>query len=187
MADPLLATVDDLGLLVGEDLASADPKAQLLLRTASAIVRGSKPGTGQYLSTVVDDLVYIEAIASATGFLSEFPIREVTLVERQTPDGWVALDATSYDIDRRTGRIRLHRWPSHYSAEWRVTYTHGFDDIPDGISGAVLGLASRAWEIPIGVDNERIGQRSIKYLMLDSGFLPHEANSLAEYRRPEVR
>lgn len=192
MADaPLLATVEDLGILVGEDLAPTDPKAILLLRTASAIVRGRKsPGTGQYISHIQDDVVQLDAIGGTTAFLPEFPVVEVTLVERATSTGWTTLAGTGYALDRRTGRILLREgasWHDWRPQELQVTYTHGFDETPDAISGAVLGLASRAWEIPIGVDNERIGQRSIKYLMLDSGFLPLEESALAEYRRPEVR
>jgi hypothetical protein len=183
MADPLLASVDELGILVGETISDEDPKALLLLRTASAIVRSPR-GCGQFITRVVDDVIKRTPIGGHTVFLPQLPIESVSLVQRPSGDGWATVTVSSYEVDEETGRIQLrhHSWP--YSTRWQITYTHGYAEIPDAITGAVLGLAARAWETPIGVDNERIGQRSIKYLMLENGFLPEEEAALAQFKYP---
>lgn len=183
MPDALLGTVADLAALVDETIAPDDAKALLLLRSASEVVRSQQVGTGQYISRVTDDVVRVTPRTSTTAFLSEFPIDSVSLLERRTYDGWVELEATAYSVNEETGRITLRSTPTTFAELWRITYTHGYAETPPGIAGVTAALAARYWETPIGVDNERIGQRSIKYLMLDSGFLPEEESVLQEYRR----
>lgn len=186
MADPLLATVADLGSLVDETLAVDNAKANLYLRIASGVVRGL---CRQYLSFIADDVVTLKVIDGSTVFLKEHPVTLLTLVERKEKDGtFTTLAATDYELDEDTGRIQLVKIPwFDWATRWRVTYSHGYTEVPEPVSNATLGLASRAWETPIGVDNERIGQRSIKYQMLQSGLDPLEELQLVEYIRPEVR
>lgn len=183
MPDALLADTATLALLVDETINPEDPKALLLLRSASSVVRSPEHGTGQYLSRVDDDEVRVVPRTASVAFLSEFPIVDVSKVEVKFADGWTELDTGSYSVNEETGRITLRTTPWHPAELWRVTYTHGFDEIPDDIAAVTAALAARYWETPIGVDNERIGQRSIKYLMLSSGFLPDEESIIAGYRR----
>jgi hypothetical protein len=178
-AAPLLATVQQLAATVDEQLADQDPKAVLYLSTASGIVRDE---VRQYLSKKVNDVVRLRPINGHSAYLPELPITEFTKLEVLRGGAWSDVDPTHYDLDEELGRIEClgyHLWPATGRA-LRATYSHGYEaaEIPDSIVGAVLGLAARQWEIPIGVDNERVGQRSIKYLMLDSGFLPLEQLAL---------
>lgn len=175
-AAPLLASVEQLGILVDEEIAADDPKATLLLQVASGIVRER---VNRYISRVVDDLEQLDPINGFKAFVHELPLESVSLVEI-CRDGstWAAVDASRYRVNQKTGSITAGfgsymGWPSD-AGSWRVTYTHGWAEIPDAISGAVLGLVSRQWEVPIGVENERVGQRSIKYLMLNDGFSAEE-------------
>ena len=185
MPDALLATVSDLGLLVDEELADNDPKAILYLRIASGIVRSH---TNQYLSAKSGDTILLSTIDGAAVFLPEFPIIALTSISRRELDGtFTAFASTDFDLDENTGRIQLRRWPAFSSPIWRAVYSHGFADLPEPITNAVLGLASRAWVTPIGVENERVLQRSIKYTMVESGFSGEEEAGLEPYVVPEIR
>ena len=178
MPDPLLATVADLGVLVGETLASNDPKALLYLRSASDIAREY---CGQFLSLVEDDVEKVRVVG-CYGFVKELPIVEVTKIER--PDGvaWIDLSLDDLDVDDETGRLELTTSPT--ATRWRVTYSHGYATMPQGIATAVLSMAAGVWDVPFGVDNERIGQRSIKYVIHDRGLAAEAQLVLANYRYP---
>lgn len=179
-----LAKIAELGLLVDEDIGEENARADLFLRLASGIVRDYLE---QQVSLVEDDVVELDP-GDVVAFLPQFPIVEVSLVEI-TYDGttWTTIDPAQYRVNKHTGSItNVGHWAGWATgpSSWRVTYTHGWaaDAIPDTIVNAVLGLASRSWELPIGVENERVGQRSIKYLMLDAGFLPTELIALDKYK-----
>jgi hypothetical protein len=179
---PLLATLPDLGSMVGETIADADPTATLFLRLASGIVRDD---LRQVLSPVADDVVKLSPINGFKTFLPELPITDFTQLETLEHGVWSVIDPTRYIVDDETGSItaawgQIGQFPAQ-ARSWRATYSHGFAEIPDAIQNAVLGLASRAWETPIGVENERVGARSIKYLMLDGGYTPAEQLGLNRY------
>lgn len=181
---PALASVSDLSAYLQAEpaLATDDPTALLMLRLASGKVRDH---CRQVLSYVADDQVYLTPSEKRVAFLPELPIvGRPTAVEVLDKDGvtWVAM--TSWTLDLDTGELAdtSGHWP--YCAplgpsSWRVTYSHGYQSIPDGIQGVVLDVAARSINTPAGVDLERVGLRQTKYST--AGFSQENEDALATY------
>jgi hypothetical protein len=156
-----LADVSELAAFLQQAIADDDASAALYLNLASGRVRDY---VGQTISQVADDVVYLDPVGPLVVFLPELPITEVSLVEALVDGAWTTMDPATYSVSLKTGAVAATDglWPSAPSS-WRVTYTHGFEVIPDGVKGVVLALAGDGYSTPVGVDNERIGQRSVKY------------------------
>lgn len=183
-ADESLASVPDLAAFLQEDIAVDDPTALLYLRLASGQVRDY---LGQHLTKVTDDSVELDPYDALVAFLPELPITSVSLVETLADGVWTPRDPSEYTLSKRTGRIRATSgcWPLT-DGSWRVTYTHGLDTIPDGILSVVLAVAGDGYSTPVGVDNERIGQRSIKYTARAREFSDVEIAALDSHRLGRV-
>ncbi|MFJ4166292.1 hypothetical protein ACIPY5_12110 [Microbacterium sp. NPDC089698] len=179
-ADEPLATVGDLAAFLQEQIPPDDPSALLYLRLASGQVRDY---LGQHLTKVDDDAVELDPYESRVVFLPELPIVSVSQVETLSDGVWTVRDPAEYTVSKRTGRIRVLTggWPCS-DGSWRVTYTHGLDVIPDGIVSVVLSVAGDGYSTPVGVDNERIGQRSIKYTARAREFSDVELAALDSHR-----
>lgn len=182
MAD--LATVDDLAAFVQSTLDPADPSPALYLSIASGMVRDYLQ---QDITQTVDDVVYCDPISGAYVELEQLPVASVSLLETTT-DGltWTAADPATYTVSRRLGMIAAKpgcgvQWPSDPES-WRVTYTHGYETVPDTIKAVCLGVAARGFSSPVGVDMERIGQRQVKYALESAGFSGIELAALARYK-----
>lgn len=164
-APPLLATPADLGTyLQGDPIEDTDATALLMLRQASAKVRDF---THQFLSRVDDEQIIRTPSERGRVFLPEFPILSVSAVESSTDGGTTWAPIMSWTLDFETGElVDTSRWPHHATrapSSWRITYSHGYDYIPDGVQAVVLDVAARTMETPIGVELERVGMRQTKF------------------------
>jgi hypothetical protein len=186
-----LATVDQLAAYLQQPLSSGDPSATLMLNIASAMVRDELQ---QDLDYVVSDVAVLDPINGTTIVLPQMPVTDVTLLEyfdtTQVPAVWVAADPTLYTVSLRTGIVQAlpytgTSWPA-LPASWRVTYSHGFNPIPDGLVGVCLGVAARTYSTPAGAESEKIGGYMVKYAMQADGFTPLEKSILNRYRLGRV-
>lgn len=184
-----LATPEQLGFFLQSDISNADQAAALMLQIASGMVRDYLQQT---ISSVTDEVVVLDPIDGAYVLLPELPISGVSLVETTSDNGvtWSTSLNTYYTVSTRQGIISAVPncgvgYPSA-PGTWRVTYSHGYAIIPDGIVGVVLGVAARAYSSPAGVDSERIGGYQVKYSMLADGFSVLEKATLNRYMVPRV-
>lgn len=187
MLEPL-ASVADLAAFTGRDIPAGDAAANLYLDIASGMVR-------DYLNSqvleVLNDVTILEPAGDGSYLLlPEMPVTRVTQVETWDGTGWTVRDPASYVVSFMTGVITplktygVTRWPS--ASPWRVTYSHGYDEVPQSIRGAVLGVAARAYTSPVGVIQERVGSYQVRYDVQAAGFNPIEQLALARYVYPRI-
>ncbi len=181
------ATVDQLAAYLQQPLVTGDPSATLMLEIASAMVRDELQ---QDLDYVASDVMVLDPIGGAFVELPQMPVVDVTLVEyldaTQTPPVWVTADPSLYVVSLRMGLIQAvpftgTPWPTA-PGSWRVTHSHGFNPIPDGLVGVCLGVAARTYSTPAGAESEKIGGYMVKYAMQADGFNPLEKAILDRYR-----
>jgi hypothetical protein len=179
------ATVDQLAAYLQQPLSPGDPSATLMLNIASAMVREELQ---QDLDYVANDVQMLDPINGAWIFLPQMPVMAVTLVEYLDADGvtWLTADPSLYTVSLRLGIIAGlpnlgTQWPKT-PGSWRVTYSHGFNPIPDSLVGVCLGVAARTYSTPAGAESERIGGYQVKYAMQADGFSPLEKAVLDRYR-----
>lgn len=142
MAEPL-ATIDDLtDRIPGGVPAGSETRAEALLRDASEAVRKF---TGQTFNTATSALANAK-LRNGIVRLAQRPVTDVETVQ---------------DFDGNTltftwlGDDRVNVCPQVFDmwsmvpyrntlAEVRVTYTHGYDDIPDDVISIVCNVVARA-------------------------------------------
>ena len=183
MSMPPLASVAQLAAYMQDTISSADPSALLYLDLASGMVRDYLQ---QDLTPTPDDVVLLDPIDGMCVLLPDLPVSDVSLVETldQTAQTWSTVDPAMYTVARRTGIIAARpftgvQWPADPES-WRVTYSHGFAEVPDGIVGVVLGVAARAYATDPGIESERIGGYQVKY-NIGGGFNDLEQKALNRY------
>ena len=191
MIDTPLATVDQLAAYLQQPLAANDPSATLMLGIASAMVRDELQ---QDLDYVADDVVLLDPINGAFLTLPQMPVTAVSMVEywdlALTVPGWTTADPSTYTVSKRLGMLSLLPdlgvlWPTTPES-YRVTYSHGFNPIPNGLVGVCLGVAARTYSTPAGAESERIGGYQVKYAMQADGFNPLEKVVLDRYRQGRI-
>ena len=199
MTDTPLATVDQLAAYLQQPFLETDPAALLVLQIASAIIRDT---VQQHFTAVTGDVVVLDPINGESVFLPELPVTAVTLVETLddtvTPGVWSTVDPTLYTVTLATGQVSAQpftsftwplesnfMWPSD-PGTWRVTYSHGFTVIPDGLMGVCVSLAARIYVTEDGIDSERIGGYMVKYQSNADGFSPLQMKTLGRYMVPRV-
>jgi hypothetical protein len=185
---PALATPTQLGLLLKEPIGDVDPSALLMLDTASGMVRDCLQ-IGD-IEAVSADRQLFDPINGAFVFLDQLPVTAVTLVETFDGTTWTTADPTTYTVSKRLGIISALpglgvTWPTNPET-WRVTYDHGFTQIPSSILGVVLGVAARAWTNPENLAAETFGPHQVRYQMQASGFTALEAKTLSHYASPRA-
>jgi hypothetical protein len=190
-----LATVAQLAAFIQEDIAPDDAGAALMLSVASGMVRDYLQQT---ITAVADDVLLTEPMSAASlvALLPERPVTAVTLLETfdYTTGLWTVADPATYAVSLRLGTISVRTdasyacWPSWPTdpESWRVTYSHGFAEVPDSLVGVVLGVAGRNYSSPIGVDLERLGTYQVKYAIESGGFSKLELIALDRYAEARV-
>lgn len=161
-SEPPLATVQDLETRLGSQVPDAQ-QAAATLADLSALVRAY---TGQHLTAVTDDAVTLDGEGSAVLLLPEVP---VTAVSSVTVDG-ETLDADGYTwsvngVLRRIGGV----WAAKHRSV-AVTYSHGYDTVPDDVVAVLMSAAKRRQTGPgDGVTREQIGSYAVSYGDTDAG------------------
>lgn len=169
MAAPL-ATVTDIENRLGRTLdASESARATALIGDAGVKVRNY---TRQDFDHVIGDEVTLRPVADVLR-LPQRPVLNVTQVASVGPDGQVVSVLTGWAWDgsdkvRITGHgiagILDPWWPwSGGPSSFRVTYDHGYPDIPEVVVAVVCSMVIRVFESPSaaeGMIGERIGTYS---------------------------
>lgn len=166
-----LAADTDLEARLGRPLTSAeDAKVAALLADASALIRGY---TGQTFTAVADDVVELRPV----GTRIRLPERPVTAVASVVAIGWggtadLTLPAGCWGWDGidivEIGPFDSDIWlnlPStdlagSYPDTYRITYSHGDNDVPDDVVAVCCSMVLRVLTSPSqveGMSSERIG------------------------------
>lgn len=145
------------------DRSAADPVLKSRLRDAS---RRFREAVGWDISRTVGELVELNGDG---GRILLLPVKYVQAIDVVAVDG-VELARSAWRLDKRNGILERVGgvWPCGL-ARVHVTYTHGFDaeerdgedppglkHIPDGIQGAVLGMAEILLNITAGVSSRTV-------------------------------
>ena len=186
-----LSTVDRVAHLLKVDLPADDGAAVAALGWASDLVRTY---TGQTITRVENDVVLLTPAAGAVE-LPQRPVISVSLVETVSiydPALWTVLAPADYRLDTGRSLIRPMTYAAYWPASWpaheesfRITYTHGLEDIPEGVAGATASIAARIMTMPPGILNERNGQRGATF-RAEEFLTPMERWTLGNYRDARV-
>lgn len=185
---PTFASTADLGAVLGEELVGARlTQAVLALELATTQIQ---VWTRQRIERVVDDTI---TLAGTSSWELELPERPVISATVTGVDG-VEIDEGSYRLFEgilvRPGgwagsAIYSANWPTNtgYPSTVEVTYTHGYDPIPDDIRAVCIQLAARGLQAPTGgVRQESIGNYSVSYGDVNDANDPL-LSTLSRYRR----
>lgn len=167
---PPLATLEDVQARVPFTTSSAQEQiTETLLVDASAKVRTY---TGQTFTLVEND----EQVLRPVGTLIRLPQRPVIEVASvvalgggQLPDiplsGWMWDGADLINVAGIDSNVFVSMpewWNEHAGTNtYRVTYTHGYDEVPADVVAVVCGMVTRTLTSPSiaeGLVSERIGQ-----------------------------
>lgn len=152
------ASVTDLAALLRRSIDDEDAGALLALDLATGAIRNE---ARQHISLVEDEDIVLAGRWSSDLWLPERPVIEISSIEI-VPSAGVSepLGVTAYQWDGQ-GHIQLASgsWGGP-SATVPITYTHGFETIPDDIRGLCLQVASRVFDNPGNVAQESIGSYS---------------------------
>lgn len=134
-------------LPVGED----DPKLLAALAAASSRFRGA---VRHRVSFTVDDVITVDGNGSQTVLL---PAAPVTAVSELLLDDVELIEGTDFNWSadgyvRRLGGC----WPDRLRC-LQVTYSHGYDEVPEEISEAVIDRARLLYAVKAGVQNMQVG------------------------------
>jgi hypothetical protein len=177
-----LASVDDLAAVLGEDcIAANDPRAAAALNAASALARMI---ARQTLSKVEGDVVELQTSGPEL-YLPERPVLDVAEIDLD--DCWYAdpiLAPGSYCWSENG----LVRGPFSFNGRVRVTYSHGYDPVPDDVRYAVADIAARRYSGGVSAGllaSESIGTYSYSFRPPDGAYGLSSAES-AVFKRYRV-
>ena len=194
--DPF-STPETLASFMQRDLDT--DTATIALTIASGAIR--RYLKGQEITAHADDVITLNPqptlwpIPGQGVKLPQNPVTAVTLVET-TPDGlaapaWVTADPTQYVVDTANGWVVLRDgigviWP-YEPGNVRITYSHGWTDLPDGLEGVCLNAAARLVNFNPGIQSEKLGEYDVRYEALAAqGFSPLDLIILDDLYDPAV-
>lgn len=133
-------------------------RARGILQQASDLIRGEMD---QHISLVEDDVLTRTGIRQGSFRLPERPVVEVSSI---TLNG-ETLDAGGYYVENNylnrvgTGQNTFGAFGGFGSPTDTlvITYTHGYEDVPDAVKAICLNIAARAWVNPGAVVAQSIG------------------------------
>lgn len=147
------------------------------LKAASRIIRNY---CRWHIAPVQDDLEY----AKQSRFREEIwlPAMQVQALAAVQIDGAAVANVSAVEFDRSTG------WVGARGNMVAVTYSAGFEEVPDDIVALTLQIAARALGSPLGIVREQAGGVSVSYTQTGANtaggsvLLPHEMEQLDAYR-----
>lgn len=164
-----LATQADVELVLQQPIAGAEAVAavEFALLSASAAVRNY---TRQLLHRVVGDVLTLDGRRGRLMFLPELPVIAVSTV---VEDGETLVPGRDWELAEHGILVRHGRdWRPGYG-NLRVTYTHGYDPIPDMITVVTARAASRLYQAGLraaeaggvfGVASKSLGDFSVSFV-----------------------
>ena len=152
------ATAQELADRLETEFSAADEsRADGLLTRVSGLVQAE---ARQVIERVEDDEFVFYGIRETSVLLPERPVVSVSSV---TIDGEPL--EVNWTLD---GDHLVHRFGWPLQARVVVTYTHGYEPVPDAIKEVVLGAVVRGWVNPGNVMSERLGQAQMTYAVQGS-------------------
>lgn len=164
-----LATIDDLQTKIGGK--GDDEKLKLALALASGRFRGQANNP----ISLTTETVTLDTQGASRIMLPAAPVRDVSQVQVDGVD-------TAYEWSEH-GVLRFDTpLPDRYRA-LQVTYTHGYDPIPDDVRDVVLEQAAAIYNLLPGVMSYTVGAESRSYsTALTVGTTAQWAACVARYR-----
>lgn len=148
--DPL-ADLAYLLLEIGRALDGPETlRAQQQLERASDVVRSY---TGQQFTRVEDDVAVL-SVDRGQVVLPQWPNEKPTLIEYGDGSGVVGAGSWWWggvgvvDLSPPSWVANGPSWPSRRVESVRVTYTHGYAQIPGDVQGIVAGMVARVVAVP---------------------------------------
>jgi hypothetical protein len=167
------ATADDLATRLGLDLSDAERiRADRLLELASGLIQDA---ARQTIELVAGDVLTLPGTNDETIHLPQKPVASV---EQVTIDGVPLVEGTDWYLDgnvivRRSRRLLSGGIADQQLVPWagfgwpgqtiRITYTHGYAEIPESVKAICLEAVVRVWVNPGAVAQERAGDSSTLY------------------------
>jgi hypothetical protein len=188
------ATANELAARLGITLAGGETtRANTLLSLASGLIQGE---TRQQIELVEDDELAVRGLVEGRILLPERPVVSVAAVSlngEAVPSGGYYLDGDTLVrggggwtawLDAQDGIGG--RWGSNRTP-LTVTYTHGYETIPDAIKAVCIEAAVRAYVNPGSVEQEAYGSERTSYGAVGLTLTPEERRTVkrAVSRRSE--
>jgi len=172
-----LASTPALGAFLGSDIAAADQvRAALVLNQASKAIRN-------YCGWTITQETLTGAAVDGNGRQRLWlPTLLLTAVAEVVLDGRTLV----YDVDYQwTSDGMLYRptgWP-HTPRILSVTYTQGYEAVPDDVAGVCLSIAARRFENPVAYRRESLDDWSVTHAdKADRDMTEIELATLGPYR-----
>ena len=164
------ATSDDLAARLGVTLSTDEQtRADALLASASGLIQAE---ARQVIELVTDDVLELRGTSDDRVRLPERPVVSVASV---TLDGVTLTEGIDFYLDGSA----LVRMPTYLlglldgypgggfgnpSQVLAVTYTHGYETIPEVFKSVCLEAVVRVWVNPGAVVGERHGSEQVQYM-----------------------
>lgn len=163
-------TIQDLEDFLQIDIAEA--KAASAARAIVEATEAIRNYCHQIIERVADDVITLDCAGGRRLFLPELPVTEVTEV---IEDGEILTPGADEDYQLGQHGI-LHRAGNNWKAGVQIiqiTYTHGYDDLPDDLIAVATRAAARAYQAGLraseaegipGVSAKSLGDYSVTYV-----------------------
>lgn len=149
---PPLASADDLAVLVNK--TPEDAKVRLALKRASGRFRDA---VGYPVTRVEGDTLVLTGNGTDTLFLKGAPVTAIAVAY-----GGEEIEPDQYDLDPVAGILYAHGvWAAR--KQYTVTYTHGYEEVPEGIQDAVLEHATTLCLAYAHIQQETAGPQNASY------------------------
>lgn len=162
----------------------------LILDMATGVIQAY---TRQQLEYVQNDTVDLTPMEGRL-VLPERPVVDVTAVAGLSTGDWTLVRDTIYP-----GPVYIHDWELDdiltsnvtWTPLWKptvqVTYSHGFQSIPNDLKALCLSVAARLYANPTSIESEMIGQTSTRYSQKGGLALTDVEKQLANRYKSTVR
>jgi hypothetical protein len=162
------ATVDDIATFLQVDISSAQQiaAAERALTEVTAAIRNY---VDQYIELVEDDEITLDSIGGTRIFLPQLPVISIASV---VEDGVELTVNDDYKLGQHGILHRIGRKWARGIQLLTITYTHGYEALPDDIVAVATRAASRAYqsgltaaeeEGAMGVQGKSLGDFSVQY------------------------
>lgn len=182
-----LASVDQLADRLGTLIDPADARADRLLADASAFFRSF---THQEITLHEDDEVELLGSWERSLLLPQRPVVAVSdvAIRNEGATAFTARAVGGYTVQARRNLVLQSGgyWGGLYGSV-RLTYAHGYEEVPADVVACVLSLAERAWRNPTNATStsKTIGSASTSETfgeISQVGVTAMELVTLAKYR-----
>ena len=152
-----LATIADLEAVLRKSIDPNDTEALSAINVASAMVEAY---LGMRVELVEGEIITMDGNGHGVLLLPEYPVVSVNSIEE---DGENLIEGDDYEWSE-TGQLRRlgRRWTKKLRAI-DIDYDHGYGTVPTAITGVVAAVAARAYDTPVTVRQESIGNYSVTY------------------------